>query len=369
MTKISKISLYSVEIPFGDTAYKTGKAKTVDSICGTIICIETNTGREGWGEMVPWGRSYLPEYPEGVTSGLSVLCPKLIGQDPRNLNKINQLMDAELCGHGYVKSAIDMACWDILGKEADLPLVSLLGGKISDWSPLNCAVYNGTAEDMISRIDTYRSRGIRIFSTKPSGDIDADLALYEAIAKQREPGETYIADANKSWSVPSALRVARELQKYGFFNLEQPCESYEECLLVRRGTTITTAIDESLVDFDSLVRSHRDNVADIMHIKLSRVGGITKALRMRDYCEVAGLSLSWATSGGTEISDAAATHLACSTASKNLFGLWSCREFNTERFCEGGPVVRNGAATTTNLPGLGVTPDLSKVGSSPIVFS
>jgi L-alanine-DL-glutamate epimerase-like enolase superfamily enzyme len=134
--------------------------------------------------------------------------------------------------------------------------------------------------------------------------------LYRAIAAQRLDGETYIADANRSWSVPTALRVARNLERYGFFNIEQPCNSYEECLRVRRQSRLTTAIDESVTDFDVLSKVARDDAADIVHIKLSRIGGITRARQMRDFCAVAGLSVSWAKSGGTELSDAAATHVA-----------------------------------------------------------
>jgi L-alanine-DL-glutamate epimerase-like enolase superfamily enzyme len=74
-------------------------------------------------------------------------------------------------------------------------------------------------EEMAERISAYRERGIRIFSTKPGGDADGDIRLYSRIAAQRLDGETYIADSNRSWSVPTAIRVARNLEQYGFFNL------------------------------------------------------------------------------------------------------------------------------------------------------
>lgn len=137
--------------------------------------------------------------------------------------------------------------------------------------PPNCAVYNGTPDDMIARIEGYRARGIKIFSTKPSGEADADIELYRAIAAQRFNGETYIADANRTWSVPTALRVAWNLEQYGFFNIEQPCNSYEECLKVRRQTRLTTGIDESVTDFDVLSKVARDAAADIV-LPLGRVG-------------------------------------------------------------------------------------------------
>jgi hypothetical protein len=69
-----------------------------------------------YGEVVPLGPNYLPSYAAGVRSGIKELGPKLIGQDPTQIRVINTFMDYHLKGHPYVKSPIDMACWDILGK-------------------------------------------------------------------------------------------------------------------------------------------------------------------------------------------------------------------------------------------------------------
>ena len=366
--KIKRLSVYDVEIPFGDTAYKANQRTTVSSISGTIVSIETDEGLIGWGEMAPWGSSYLPEFTEGVRAGLKVLGPKIIGESAINPGRLNACMDAALNGHTYVKSSIDLACWDILGKATGQPVHALLGGQMVTRAPLNCAVYHGDAADMIDRIEGYREQGIRIFSTKPSGNADADIKLYEAIAEQRRDGEIYIADANRAWSVPIALRVARALERYGFYHLEQPCNSYEECLRVRNKTSLTMTLDESIVDFDSLARANRDNAADIIHIKLSRLGGLTRARQALDFCLLAGLSVSWASSGGTEISDAAATHIACATPKHALFGLWSCREFNIDRFADGGPRRSEGSATPTHSPGLGVEPIIDKLGEPVAVF-
>ncbi|XXK29547.1 hypothetical protein ACMAZH_11730 [Arenicellales bacterium nBUS_45] len=77
------------------------------------------------------GPTYLPAYAHGVRAGIAQLAPHLINEDPTQLDRINNLMDTQLKGHPYVKSAIDMACWDILGKATGLPVYVLLGGKAS----------------------------------------------------------------------------------------------------------------------------------------------------------------------------------------------------------------------------------------------
>ena len=69
-----------------------------------------------YGEVVPLGPNYLPSYAAGVRAGIKELGPRLIDHDPTQLRVINAHMDYHLKGHPYVKSPLDMACWDILGK-------------------------------------------------------------------------------------------------------------------------------------------------------------------------------------------------------------------------------------------------------------
>ena len=80
-----------------------------------------------YGEVVPLGSNYLPSYAEGVRTGIKELGPKLLGLDPRQTRVIYSVMDYELKGHPYVKSPIDMACWDILGKVTKIWKQCMLG--------------------------------------------------------------------------------------------------------------------------------------------------------------------------------------------------------------------------------------------------
>ena len=98
------------------------------SFDSTILEIITNEGISGFGEICPLGPSYLPSYSEGARIGIQKLSKILIGKDPSNINEINFCMDSNLKGHPYVKSAIDIACWDILGKKLNVPVFNLLGG-------------------------------------------------------------------------------------------------------------------------------------------------------------------------------------------------------------------------------------------------
>merc|ERR1712032_759054 len=115
----------------GDGDYCWADGKSVSTYDSTVVAISTDVGITGYGEVVPLGPNYLPSYAPGVQTGLKELGPKLLGRDPTSLTTLNAFMDYELKGHPYVKSAIDMACWDILGKSAGLSVNTLLGGNFS----------------------------------------------------------------------------------------------------------------------------------------------------------------------------------------------------------------------------------------------
>jgi L-alanine-DL-glutamate epimerase-like enolase superfamily enzyme len=127
--RITEIHAYRVELPLHEGRYSWAAAKSVSMFDSTVVRIKTDAGVVGHGECCPLGPVYLPAYAGGVRAGLVELAPHMLGADPTQLGPINQLMDAHLKGHPYVKSAIDMACWDILGQATQQPVCVLLGGR------------------------------------------------------------------------------------------------------------------------------------------------------------------------------------------------------------------------------------------------
>ena len=360
--KITGISIYQARLPLPGVVYKLARETiSVSEIDSTIVEIHSDRGVVGWGEIAPWGRTYLPEFAEGARAAIAVIAPHLVGQDPRDLYGIDRLMKEVLFGHGYAKSAVDMACWDILGKTTGLPVCLLLGGQAVDRVPLVSSVYQGPIDDMMARIARRREQGYRYFTSKVSDDPAVDAEMLERVSESRQPDETHIVDANCAWSVPTALMAAKKIEELGFV-LEQPCNSYEECLRVRRHIKAPMMLDELIVDFDTLIRVIKDNACDIVQLKISRIGGLTNARMIRDVCTAAGIGILWAPSGGSSLADAAAAHIALSTPPANLFALWRCGEFVDQEVAQGGPVFAEGHAFLGNEPGLGVTLDKTRLG-------
>lgn len=159
--KIKRIQVFQVDLPLHEGGYKWSGGKSVTIFDATVVKIETNFGVTGYGENTPLGPSYLPAFAAGSRAGITQLAPSLIGENPTLLNSLNSRMDLLLKGHGYAKSAIDMACWDILGKVANLPVCELLGGRFGEEFQLYRAISQGEPEEMAQSVDKYLKEGYR----------------------------------------------------------------------------------------------------------------------------------------------------------------------------------------------------------------
>src|SRR5580700_2727256 len=173
--KIRRIQAYRVELPLREGSYKWSGGKAVTVFNSTVVRIETDAGVVGHGEVCPLGPFYLPAYASGVRAGIAELGPHLLGEDPLQLLKLNRRMDAVLKGHAYVKSGIDMACWDILGKATGQPVCTLLGGRYGDDFLLSRAISQESPEAMAGRVARYRNEGYRRFQLKVGGDVATDI--------------------------------------------------------------------------------------------------------------------------------------------------------------------------------------------------
>ena len=243
--KIRRILAYQVDLPLYEGSYKWSGGKSVEVFDSTVVRIETDKDITGHGEVCPLGPVYLPAYAEGVRTGLAQLAPALIGANPCQLSKINWLMDRVLKGHPYVKSALDMACWDIAGQAAGQPVCNLLGGRYGADFILYRAISQQPPEQMAENAAGYRAEGYRRFQLKVGSDPYIDAQRIRAVAAVMQPGDILVADANTGWLMHDAAKVVRQVQDVDVY-IEQPCLSYEECLSIRRRTNHPFVLDESI---------------------------------------------------------------------------------------------------------------------------
>ena len=131
----------------------------------------------------------------------------MIGQNPTELDCINGRMDQLLKGHPYVKSAIDMACWDILGKATGMPVYALLGGKRQDRIKLFKVISRTDPDVMAARVAEYRGLGFSQFQMKVGEGPTTDIERFRKVAAAMQSGEVMDADANTGWRQHDAIHV------------------------------------------------------------------------------------------------------------------------------------------------------------------
>jgi cis-L-3-hydroxyproline dehydratase len=365
--KIRRICAYRVELPLHEGSYKWSGGKSVHVFDSTVVEVQTDTGVSGWGEVCPLGPFYLPAYANGVRAGIAELGPHLLGEDPLQLDRLNRRMDAALKGHAYVKSALDMACWDVLGKVAGQPVCVLLGGRYGEDFGLYRAISQEAPEVMAERVAAYRAEGYRRFQLKVGGDPAEDIARIRAVAAKLTPQDRLIADANTGWLMHDALRVVRAVRDLDVY-IEQPCLSYEECLSVRRHTDHPFILDEVIDSVEALLRGRADRAMDVVNIKISKFGGLTRARQARDLCVSLGIAMTLEDSWGGDIVTAAIAHLAHSTSPDFLFTATDFNSYVTVSIADGAPRRVNGRMAAPTAPGLGVSPRGDVLGKPVVVI-
>ena len=359
--KISRIDVFQLDIPLEKP--KRYPNKVYESLDDTIVRLETDGGLVGWGEVCPIASTYQPEHALGVRAAIEEMAPGLLGEDPTQTDRITAVMNKWLMGGEYAKSAIDIACWDIVGKAYERPLYHLIGGRMQGPVRAYPEIEMGPVEVVERRIAQYRGEGFRHFQVKVGrgSNLDLDMARIRKAGECVRSGETLVVDANKAWKTHEALRVLRATENIDYY-IEQPCLTYEECLAIRRQVRQPMILDECLSDIKVLLRGLADDCFEGIGCKVTRVGGITGMRLIRDVCTAAGKIMTVDDAWGVDLSAAAQAHLAVSTPASTFFATYVSTYFSKLRYDRSAPMVVDGFLDASDKPGLGVEPDMGILG-------
>ena len=285
------------------------------TITGMDICIvrvHTDEGITGIGEAAP-----LPfvtgDNLETVLSVGRELRNVLMGMDPRAIGAVHRVMDGQYHGNGAVKAGIDIACYDIAAKAANVPLYKFLGG---DDPHVHSDVTIGidTPERMAEKAQEWVNKGFDILKVKLGEDIGTDIRRIQAIRQAAGRSVSIRIDANQGWSVKDTLQICQELQRLKVGLVEQPLPAwdFEGMKEVRDRSGLLIAADESCHTIQDAMRLASMRAADIINIKLMKCGGIYPAMKIAAICEAAGLSCMIGCMGESAIGNLAGMHLAAS---------------------------------------------------------
>jgi L-alanine-DL-glutamate epimerase-like enolase superfamily enzyme len=359
--RVSKLSLWSIDLTSHETYYM-AEGKTCATVPTHVLCLETDSGLAGWGEVCPIPH-YLPAFAGGVPAAVQEMAQEILGITPTGIDAPMRKLDGFLPGHAYAKSLVDMALWDLYGRVTGLPLYQLLGGRTRRDMPLYHSITCIAPDDM-ARIasEAYKS-GIRQFQVKLGADYDweGDAERLIKVRKTVGNGPIVYGDWNCGASRLQATRTGRAIAHMDII-LEQPCKTLDDCAAVRQATGLPMKIDEGAYDHATLLRAHELGCLDAVALKLSKFGGLSAMRRARDLSVFLGAEICAECTWGSDIVTAAALHFAASTPHGALLNTCDLASYVSPRLCPDAPIRELGRIAPPDGPGLGITPDKGVLG-------
>ncbi|MCL4140018.1 UNVERIFIED_CONTAM: hypothetical protein GTU68_054146 [Idotea baltica] len=352
--QISKIEIFQSPIklkkPF---VISLGEMHYADNI---IVKIHTDTGLMGLGECSP----FLPINGESMETCFVVgqyLAKVLKGQNPADLEHCVAEMDKTIYGNTSIKSAFDIALYDIASQHAELPLYKFLGAEKTRTLKTDYTVSIGKASQMAADALEIKQRGFEVIKVKLGKDGREDVQRIKAIREAIGMEIPLRLDANQGWSVTEAIDTLNALAPYNIQHCEEPIPRWEFMALpkVKKESPVVIMADESCLDHHDAKRLISLGACDAINIKLGKSSGLYKALKIIKLAEAANIDLQIGGFLESRIGFTASAHLAM-TSSKVKF-----IDFDTPLMFEEDPVLEamtygeNGLVSLNEKIGLGVT--------------
>ncbi|MCL4744728.1 MAG: mandelate racemase [Burkholderiaceae bacterium] len=363
--RIEKVEIFSVSIPL-ITPYKLSRVYgTVTGANAIVVAISTDTGLVGYGEADPMP-PFTSDTVQGTIEALrDRLAPAMIGADPREHKKNEETMDACAEGCLMAKGALDMAMYDLAGKAYGVPVHALIGGRKRDTILLSFPLGSGTAREDFEVIDARYALGFRSFMAKMGRNPIADeIERVHALGDRYSGKIQIVADANQGWTEEQAVEFVRGAKGSIVGMLEQPvpANQFEALRRIRAASAIPISADESVVTAQDALRLACLDAVDILSIKASKNGGITKSLRVIAVAETAGMQCRMNSMIECGVTQAALLQLGAVTQTLIPSGHAYMSTLRlADDFTDFASLVHDGYAHVSDAPGLGVTVDSEKL--------
>ncbi|MBR6502023.1 MAG: dipeptide epimerase [Clostridia bacterium] len=246
------------------------------------VKILTDEGIYGLGESTPFPL-VTSETIDGAIAAIKFMKPSLVGADPTDIAKIHEIMDKTILNNTAAKAAIDIACYDITGKKAGLPVHKLIGAQ-SDRVQTDMTVGIDTVENMVADAVEQVNNGFRIIKIKCGIEPEKDIEVLKQIRQAVGSDIDLRIDANQGYDKPTALYVLNEISKYNVTEAEQPLPYWdlEGMAEVSALSPVPVMADESVHTPIQAEIACRKNACKIVNIKLMKCGGIYPALQIAD---------------------------------------------------------------------------------------
>lgn len=285
--------------------------ETVTRTTNVFLRITTDEGIVGFGCAAP----DLHVTGESPVSTLQVLRelvePTAVGVDPLRSALLLETLRTALKGHPAAKAAFDMALYDVLGKKAGVPVYKLLGGYRTS---MKTSVTIGILpeRDTVHRAIDWTRRGFQSLKLKGGVDVEADISRTMRVREAIDENVELRFDANQGYTVDEAIRFVDQTRGARVALLEQPTPKTEPALLahVSRQVHLPVMADESLMTLQDAFQLAKHRLADMVNVKLMKVGGIAEALQINAVARAAGLEVMVGCMDESALAIAAGLHFA-----------------------------------------------------------
>lgn len=352
--KITAVEAWPVEMKLAEPY--TIAYETVSRTTNVFVRLETSSGLNGFGCAAP-DLPVTGETPESALSALKdVAEPLLKGSDSLRRTRVFEQVKKALPNQPSVQAAVDMALYDLLGKKANLPVWNLLGG-YRDRIRTSITIGIMPVDLAVSRAVDFVGRGFHALKLKGGVSLDEDVEKVMRVREAVGPQTELRFDANQGYSVADALEFVQRTRSARLELLEQPTPRGEPHLMGRvvAGVHIPVMADESLMDLRDAFRLARRGLADMVNIKLMKVGGIDEAILINGVARSAHLEVMVGCMDEAALAIAAGLHFAL--ARPNV--LYADLDGHIDLIgdpSDGAVILKNGTLFPNSIPGLGYNP-------------
>jgi L-alanine-DL-glutamate epimerase-like enolase superfamily enzyme len=360
--RITSVAATPISVPLvKPEAWAYGVRECVDVV---IVEVTTDKGVTGIGEAGAYPSAGI------VVEVVNSLASMVVDQDPFRIEHLTRLVDVVGTWHhtkfsSPALAAIEMACFDIAGKECGQPVVNLLGGRVRDRVAYVYYVSGASEEELGADATRGAEEGFSVFYLKVTGaTVDDDVAAVAAVREGLGARGRIRVDANESWSPAAAVETLHAMEPYGLDFAEQPVSgrNLTEMAYVRSRVNIPLLANEaSWTRYDQL-EVIRHGAADAISVDNQMDGGLLNAKHGASMCEVAGIPVVKHSLGELGIGAAAATHLIGSTPNFRYAHQHYLGRITDDVTTEATrPRVSGGYVDIPMAPGLGVELDREKL--------
>jgi L-alanine-DL-glutamate epimerase-like enolase superfamily enzyme len=354
--KIQHVEAFLVEVPQKyPIAPYSSRYRPQSSTKSVLVRVEADDGTVGWGETP---QRYLGEQlsSRGSTDELR---GQIIGRDPRDISALYG--DWGLDGE-HLQSAVEMACWDILGKSCGQPLYRLLGGACRRQIELAACMGIRPPHEAAEIARLYVEMGFTTLKTKAGRDPQEDLTMVRAIRDAVGDRLQLRIDPNTGYEPDVCLQLAKDLEPYNLQYFEQPMPErcLEDSARIRKLTSTPLALNESVTTLAEVRRILELNAAAYLLPDTYQCGGLYASKLVAEVAESAGVPCIVHCAHDLGPKTAAMLHLAAATHNFPLAN--DCTYYGLVDDVLTQPFqIERGRLSVPEAPGLGIKVDLAKV--------